>query len=117
MASSSDSHIQPEKNRDPAEAGRDPEQLTAKGKHGTAYPLYEDTEEVQAGGARNDRVTEFSVNDHNTETSNAPAPNSYETSSAEEGQGISNHLLSEELTEQRRLTNDTEQKRTAVAEI
>lgn len=100
MAPSSESHIQPEKNRDPAESGRDPQQITADGKHGTAYNLYQDTEEVQTGGNRNDRVTEFNVNDHNTEPTNALAANSYENGSAEKGQGISNHSLREELTEQ-----------------
>ncbi len=113
MALLSDSHIEPEKNRDPAEAGRDPEQLTAEGKHGTAYDLYEDTKRSRTAGSRNDRVTEFSVNSHNTEPSNAPAANGYEDGSAVDGQGISNHSLSEELTEQEKLTGSTVQRQRA----
>ncbi len=117
MTSSNKSHIQPAKNRDPAEAGRDPEQLTAEGKHGTSYALYEDTQKAQVGGERNDRVTEFSVNAHNTEPINAPSPSSYEKGSAEGAQGISNHALSEELAEQKKLADDTEQKRPAAAKV
>lgn len=104
MALRNDSHIQPEKNLDPAEAGRDPLQLTAEGKHGPAYDLYTETAEVQTGGDRNDRVTEFQVNDHNTEPSNALAPNAYEKGTATDGQGISNRPLREELGEQEKLT-------------
>lgn len=115
MALRNDSHVQPEKNRDPAEAGRAPEQLTAEGKRGAEYDLYEDTKDVQIGGDRNDRVTEFHVNDHNTEPSNAPAPNAYENGLAEEGQGISNHPLREELIEQEKLTRDAGQKKRAPA--
>lgn len=107
MALRDDSHIQPEKNRDPSEAGRDPLQLTTEGKHGAAYGLYSETEEVQIGGDRNDRVTEFKVNEHNTEPSNAPAPNAYEKGTATGGQGISNHPLGEELSEQEKLTEET----------
>lgn len=105
MALASDTHIQPEKNRDPAEAGRDPEQLTAEGQPGTVYKLYEDTEEVQTAGDRNNRVTEIQVNDHNTEPFNAPAPNAYENGSAKGGQGISSHPLAEELAEQDKLNH------------
>lgn len=74
MALRNDSHIEPEKNLDLAEAERDPLQLTAEGKHGAAYDLYTVTEEVQIGGDRNDRVTEFNVNDHNTESRMPPRP-------------------------------------------
>jgi hypothetical protein len=109
MALRNDSHIQPEKNRDPVEAGRDPQQLTAEGEHGAAYDLYTETEEVQIGGDRNDRVTEFKVNGHNTEPSNAPAPNAYEKGTATGAQGISTHSLREELSEQEKLTEDTVQ--------
>jgi len=105
MDMSSKAHIEPEKNRDPAESGRDPKQLTVTGEPGEAYDLYVNTEEVQTAGSRNDRVTEFQVNDHNTEPFNAPAPNTYETGTAEGGQGISNHPLGKELEEQQKLTD------------
>jgi hypothetical protein len=109
MALPNDSHIQPQKNRDPAEAGRDPQQLTAEGKHGVAYDLYTETEELQIGSQRNDRVTEFNVNDHKTEPSNAPEPNAYEKGIAMGGRGISNHPLRKELSEQEKLTEDNGQ--------
>ena len=74
MAIPSKSHIEPEKNRDPAEAGRDPQQLTAQREHGASYELYEEIETVQSAGDRNDGVTDSDVNEHNTEPVNAPAP-------------------------------------------
>ena len=110
MTTFSNSHIEPEKNRDPAEAGRDPQQLTAEGKPGAAYDLYSDTEATQTAGSRNDRVTEFQVNDHNTEPFNAPAPNEYESGTAKGGQGISSHSLTAELKEQDKLADEPDKK-------
>lgn len=96
-------HTEPDKNRDPAEAGRDPQQLTAEGEQGPAYDLYKETETVENAGQRNNRVTGSSVNEHNTEPFNAPSPNAYEAGTATKGSGITNQPLAEELKEQEKV--------------
>ena len=103
MTTPSKPHTEPDKNRDPAEAGHDPQQLTAEGEPGRVYDLYKDTKTVESVGQRNDRVTGSNVNEHNTEPFNAPPPNAYEAGTATKGYGSTNQPLAEELEEQKKV--------------
>ncbi len=96
MAVQTTPHTQPEKNMDPAEAERDPNQLAAGGTPGTDAELYVDTEEAQTAGSRNERVTEFHGVKHNTEPFTAAPYAGSQPKPAPGAPGVSNPTVGEE---------------------
>lgn len=71
MATESTRYTQDRKNMDPAQSDVDPDQISADGGTGSEAGMYEDLEEAQTAGSRNDRVTEYSGGKHKVEPTTA----------------------------------------------
>lgn len=93
-------HEQPSVNRNPAQAGIDPEQLTAQGTPGADYDEIAATAEAQTDGSRNPRVMNVSNDKRNVEPIAESEANAYNTSQNGNAAGITNQPLAKEKASQ-----------------
>ncbi len=93
-------HEQPSINRNPAQAGIDPEQLTAQGTPGADYNEIADLADAQTDGSRNPRVMNVSNDKRNVEPIAEETATAYNTSENGSATGITNQPLAKEKASQ-----------------
>ncbi len=93
-------HEQPAINDNPAQAGRDPEQLTAQGKPGSDAGIIDDLAQAQTDGSRNVRVTGGATEKHPLQGISEPIKTAYDTDNNAQASGITNQPLDKEKASQ-----------------
>lgn len=93
-------HEQPSINRNPAEAGIDPDQLTAQGTPGDDYDEIADLADAQTDGSRNPRVMNVSNDKRNVQPIAETTATAYNTGENGNASGITNQPLAKEKASQ-----------------
>ncbi len=93
-------HEQPAINRNPAQEGIDPDQLTAQGTPGTDADEAADLAQTQTDGSRNPRVMNVSNDKRAVEGISEPTATAYDTDSNAHAGGITNQPLDKEKASQ-----------------
>ena len=103
MAVQTTPHTKPDKNTDPAETERDPNQLTVDGAPGVDAEMYSDTQTAQSAGSRNERVMDIQTVKHKTEPFTSAQHGETSKNESKDAPGVTNHTLREESAGQEKV--------------
>ena len=93
---------------DPAQSDFDENELSDQVDEGYDGQEFQDLKTAQTAGSRNERVVNYSGNEHNVEPTSAAEYQQNQTKVAADASGITSHTLSEETKQQERVQNPAE---------